>query len=82
MGYASAGVPDVGRKPKGKAGPAAPEPKQYNVKIDGPTAARLDATARGLGLDGANFIRMVLRENLPKYERRVEAIGRGETPED
>jgi hypothetical protein len=81
------GVLDVGRKPKGKAGqgsePAADHiPPQYNVRLnDDALAKRVHDTARALGLDGANFLRMMIRECLVIYERRVECIAKGEIPQ-
>ena len=60
--------------------PAAPT--QYNVRLnDDELARRVARAARGLGLDGANFLRLMIRECLPVYERRSERIGRGELPE-
>lgn len=69
----------VGRKktPKDEG-----EAKQYNFKLDAAMSARVDAVAEALGLDGANLLRMVLRENIAKYERRADAIRQGRVPEE
>jgi len=58
-----------------------PDRKQYNVGVDLPTAKRIDDTAEALGLDGVNFLRMLIRENLGKYEKRAAQIREGETPD-
>ena len=67
------------RPPKAEGGKA--ERKQYNVGVDKATAERIDATAEALGLDGVNFLRMVIRENLAKYEKRAAQVREGEAPE-
>lgn len=82
----SAGVLEVGRKPAAKTGAGQgkddPPPDQYNIRVnDGVLAKRLFDTYKALGLDGANFLRMMLRECLPIYERRAEAIRQGKVPE-
>jgi len=78
----AAGVLDVGKaKPRTVTPADDVPPSQYNVRIgDALLERRLYATARTLGLDGANFLRMMIRECLPIYERRAEAINRGEAP--
>ncbi len=68
-------------KARGKPAAGPPAPTQYNVRLNDPELERrVAATARGLGLDGANFFRLVIRECLAVYERRVEAIERGDAP--
>jgi hypothetical protein len=79
----AAGVLDVGKARPRVTTPPTEEapPSQYNVRIgDAALERRLYTTARTLGLDGANFLRMMIRECLPIYERRAEAINRGEAP--
>lgn len=76
-----AGVLEVGRNKKGAAGKSPPPPAQYNVRLnDTELERRVHDTARALGLDGANFLRMLIRECLSVYERRAESIKKGEPP--
>ena len=72
------GVRDMPRKAGQGKGEPAPKRKQYNVGFPIADAGRIDACADALGLDEANFLRMVVRENLPKYEERARAIRQGE----
>lgn len=69
--------------PKSKPTPGAgkPDRKQYNVGVDLDTAKRIDETAETLGLDGVNFLRMLIRENIGRYEKRASQIREGESPE-
>ena len=68
-------------KGAGKTGAGKPERKQYNVGVDLETAKRIDDTADALGLDGVNFLRMLIRENLATYEKRASRVRDGESPE-
>lgn len=68
-------------KGKAKTDGGKPERKQYNVGVDLQTAKRIDDTAEALGLDGVNFLRMLIRENLPRYEKRAVQVREGESPE-
>lgn len=52
--------------------------KQLGLRVSEDMNARLEDTAAGLGLDVSSLIRMVLTENLPRYERRVAAVRAGE----
>lgn len=54
------------------------EPKQVNFRVPGELYARLEALADGFGQDVSNFLRLVLNEQVPAYERRLERIRRGE----
>jgi hypothetical protein len=63
--------------------PSMPEPskrrpaetaKQLGIRVSDGLLVRLESTASGLGLDVSSLIRMVLMENLPRYERRVAQI--------
>jgi hypothetical protein len=50
------------------------ESGQVNLKLTGDLWRRFRAVADGLGLDRANFARMLVVENLKKYERRLSDI--------
>lgn len=77
------GVLSVPRKSSKPAvdGGGQPARKQYNVGFGLDYAKRIDATAETLGLDPVNFLRMVIRENLAKYEKRAGAVRDGESPD-
>lgn len=89
-----AGVLDVGRKPKPSQGGKKPSAKssgdvpaegegftlQFNIRFDEETARALYETRLALGLDGANLIRLIVKQNLPRYVKQAEAIRRGESP--
>ncbi|VTT98892.1 unnamed protein product [Gemmataceae bacterium] len=81
---ASPQVTAVGKKkPQPPAEPKAPEPRTFAIRFPttDDTEARVVSAAEGLGLDPTNFLRMVVRENLSVYERRVERIKQGLPPE-
>lgn len=60
---------------KSKKPPTEPtKPRAFMVRLQQDAASRVEATAKGLGLDEANFLRMIIVENLPAYERRVEQL--------
>jgi predicted DNA binding CopG/RHH family protein len=60
---------------KKKSASAAPTPgKQINFRASDQLAARIEAVAHRLGLDVSNFVRMVLNQNLPKYEEEVAKL--------
>jgi hypothetical protein len=69
----------TGKKPKPNEKPSETE-RQINIRCGPRLAARLQAVAEGLGLDLAPLVRMVLTEQLPIYERRVERLKHGEPP--
>jgi hypothetical protein len=71
-------VPKKSNKQPGEGGQLSAR-KQYNIGLGTDFAKRVDATAEALGLDPVNFLRMVVRENFAKYERRAEAIRNGES---
>jgi hypothetical protein len=81
------GVLEMGRKPKAAKGadelPAGDDvPTQYNIRLnDDELARRVYDTYTALGLDGANFLRQMLRECLPIYERRAQAVRDRKPPE-
>ena len=81
----SAGVLDLGRKPKKKpTAPPVPDdvPNQFNIRInDDELARRIHETCKSLGLDGANFLRQMIRETLPIYEKRAQAVRDRKPPE-
>lgn len=56
--------------------------KQVAVRMPDPLIGRVEDTALGLGLDSSSLIRMVLVENLPRYERRVDRLRRGLGPDE
>lgn len=71
-----------------KAKPSKPDPakaasggKQTNFRVPDDLYARLESTASGFRLDVSNFLRMMLAEKLPEYERRAERIRKGEPAE-
>lgn len=64
-----------------QAGDGTPSRKQYNIGFGVDFAGRIDAAAETLGLDPVNFLRMVIRENFARYEKRAEAIRSGDSPD-
>lgn len=54
--------------------------RQVNFRAPEDLYLRIDRTARAFGLDVANFLRMLVKENLPAYEQRAEHIRQGEPP--
>ena len=64
------------------AGKKKPTRRQLGVLLDERFASRVERTAERLGLDTANFLRLVLRECLPVYERRADRLEKGEMPPD
>ena len=71
-------LPGVGMMGKKKSGgtPATPNDKQVNFRVPGPLNARLEAVAEILGLDVSNFLRLMLVQKLPDYEREAEKYRR------
>lgn len=63
------------RKPKSSR-------KQFGVRLERADVTRVADTAKGLGLDETSFLRMVILENLPRYERRVAQLREGNLPAD
>jgi hypothetical protein len=59
-----------------------PEDKQITFRISGRLHARLDAAADGLSLDISSLLRMLIRQNLPTYEKQAEDVRRRESKED
>jgi hypothetical protein len=60
--------------------PPADEPRkrvQHNVGLDPETSGRVSGVADALGLDEVQLIRMMIKENLPVYERRAAAVRAG-----
>jgi hypothetical protein len=49
-------------------------PKQVNFRVSDSFYSRIEAAAEALGLDVANLLRMIVKENLATYEQRAEAI--------
>lgn len=70
---------DVGKKRK--PGEPAPKLKVFALRLPPSAAERVVRVAAGLGLDDAQFLRMLTIENLGKYERRVEQIEAGTSDE-
>jgi hypothetical protein len=52
-------------------------PTQVNFKPSPELMRRLVAVSRGLEVDLANLVRMILRENLYLYERRAKEAQQG-----
>jgi len=48
--------------------------KNINFRCPGDVFARLGATAKALGLDVSNLVRMLIIENLGRYEDRIREI--------
>lgn len=69
----------VARPPK-KADKSEASLRQVNIRLDPAYAADLEATAHTLGLDLAQFLRMIVRENYPAYRVRAEKV-RKDTPD-
>jgi hypothetical protein len=81
--HSAAGAVKVPKKSDktGQASGPPPARKQYNIGFGTDFATRIDAAAETLGLDPVNFLRMVIRENFARYEKRAEAIRGGESPD-
>lgn len=61
------------------------EDKQVTFRLSGELHARLEAAAGGMELDISSLLRLLIRENLPTYERRakdIEERERGAAPRD
>lgn len=69
-------MPENQRLPK-----SGPDGKQLGLRVDKDMRRRLEDTANGLGLEVSSFLRMMVTENIGRYERRVAAIRRGEDPD-
>jgi CBS-domain-containing membrane protein len=82
-GTAVAPVPPVHGMPRKQTGKDAARSesgtRQFNFRASDALSARLEAVAEALGLDHSNLVRMIILENLPAYERRVEQL-RGAKP--
>jgi hypothetical protein len=80
VGRKHAGKPG-GKTPGNRTAPApADEPRkrvQHNVGLDLETSSRVSAVADAFGLDEVQFIRMLIKHNLPNYERQAENIRAG-----
>ncbi len=61
--------------------PPPPKREQINFK-PGPLGPRLDDVAEALGLDVSNLVRLILNENIAKYEQRAARIRSGQAAED
>ena len=48
--------------------------RNINFRCPNDLYGRLEGAARGLGLDVSNFVRMLLVENIGRYEQRVRDI--------
>lgn len=48
--------------------------KQVTFRLSAELHARVEAAADGLELDVSSLLRLLIRENLPAYEERAEAI--------
>ena len=68
--------PLVGKKRKTDASPE--ELRQVNIRFTGEFYQRIEETADALGLDVAQLLRMVIRENISSYELRAEDVRRKE----
>lgn len=55
------------------------EKDQVAFRAPGMTA-RIDDIAKRFGLDRSNFLRMMITECLPLYERRADSFSKGEGP--
>lgn len=76
------GTPDVAktRKKTNGEGPQPPEP-QVTFRLSPELHARVKAASSGLELDLSSLLRLMIREHLPEYEDRAEAIRRRESKE-
>jgi hypothetical protein len=70
---------DVGKKRT--SGQPAPKVKTYSVRLSAEVSARVEQTATTLGLDEANFLRSLVVQNLPAYEKKAERVRSGLPPE-
>lgn len=70
-------MPPKRKPPKPDAKP--PSHRQYNVAFVLEKADSLDATAKALGLEPVQLVRMIVHEHLAEYEARA-ALARGEKP--
>lgn len=77
-------VSPVGKKkPEPEAKPVETEKdRQINFRASASLAAKLDAVADAFGVDVSNLVRLILNQNLPKYEQQADRIRRGLPPEE
>lgn len=54
---------------------------QMNIRVPGDLYERIEATAAAYSLDLTNFVRMVIKQSLPRYEKEAEQF-RGNTPHE
>jgi hypothetical protein len=69
------------RKRKTPDPAAPPTRRQFNISFPPEMAARIEATAKALGLDGTGLLRMIVHEHLAEYESRAAAAKRGAASE-
>lgn len=67
-------VQTVPRKPSKPDGKPADDTKQIAFRAPRALAARLESTAKRLGLDPSGLIRMMILKHLPEYEREADAV--------
>lgn len=70
------------RNSESSPSPAPDKDKQVNFRAPPKLYARLEDVAEAFGLDVSNLVRMVLNQNLPKYEQQAERIRSGLPPTD
>jgi len=75
-------VTDVASRKTQKDGGKSPNVKSFNVRVNVSVVPRIEATAEAFGLDETSFIRMVLLENLSRYEQRAAQIREGKVPDE
>jgi hypothetical protein len=56
--------------------------RQYNISFQAEYATRIERVAELLGLDAVQLLRMIVREHLGKYEKRADAVERGDEPDE
>jgi hypothetical protein len=66
--FAPTQAPPVSKSKKPTPPQSDPDDEQFNFRAPPELAARIRATAKRLGLDKSNFIRMALIKILPHYE--------------
>lgn len=78
----TAPLPKVSPVAKKKPAADGPEKKKlYSVRFGPADSARVESTAATLGLDEANFLRMMILETLPRYEKKAALIRDGHSPD-
>ena len=71
----------VAKKPKSGSKEEADKQRVFQVKFAKAIEERILAAAETMTLDPTSFLRLIIREQLPTYEKRASRIRDGQPPE-